>query len=282
MNDRHSRRIHGFVITIALSAFLLIASGCSSYGNASKTTDSGVSNGDPRAQATQSEIKGTFAEGVPLVRHASSLMPFFTAEELVGRSRLIVSGEIASHSDSILIRPSQGGEPAFFTDYYLKIDQVFLGEPEYADAKTAQEMVIPIRVEGGRGQLVASYNDSSPGFEEGQRWLLFLYQIADGTNYNAEGPHYYVIGVGMGAWAALDEGFESPFVSSGADAPEVITAEGLMQLTEKVAGPAGPEVSTTGNRIPFSHVMSAEEQRVWEEEAYEKFGEGGSGVGSAS
>lgn len=282
MVKRNSRRMHGFAITVVLSAFLVAVSGCSSYGFASKASDFGVSHEDPRAYVTQLELKETFAENAPLVRYTSSLMPFFTAEELVNRSRLIVSGEIASRSDSILICPSQGGEPAFFTDYYLKIDQVFLGEPEYADAEMAQQMEIPIRVEGGRGQLIASYNDSSPDFEEGQRWLLFLYQISDGTNYNTEGPHYYVIGVGMGAWAASGQDFVSPFMSSIADVPEAITADELMQLTEQVESPADPEMSTAGYNIPFAYVMSADEQRVWEEETYEKFDESGSGVGGAS
>lgn len=80
---RHWHPITGLDSVVALVAFLAVASGCPFHGNAPKASDFGLSNEGPRTHITQLVIKGTFAEGAPLVRHTGSLMPFFTAEELV-------------------------------------------------------------------------------------------------------------------------------------------------------------------------------------------------------
>lgn len=195
---------------------------------------------------------------VPVVTR-SILMPGYSLEELAVRSDLIVSGTIASRADSVLIEPSDGGEPLFFTDVSVAVDDVFLDRTSLLTAG-ADELVV--RTEGGEGEYVEMEVEGTPTFDEGSRYLLFLYRLNDGAYYNAVGDHCYVVGVSTGAWeAARDGSFASPCWQS--DGRDHVTAADVRAVVSAIS--AEPRsVSPTGS-VPFARVLTGDERHAYEQ-----------------
>lgn len=209
-------------------------------------------------------------DGGRIVQHVSAQMPGFSIDELMERSYLVVSGSVVGKSNAFVVDPSDDKEPRFFTDVFITVDEVFRGSPAYAD-ETAK--TIAVRVEGGSGEFVATVNDATPAFDEGFRYLLFLYQLDDGTYYNAQGDHYYVVGVGTGAWEDAGDGtFASPCWQP--DGRDCVTAEDVIAVA--TSAPAEPLPSISGETEPFAHVLTNDEQRAYEQDVVNTFRNGSS------
>lgn len=200
----------------------------------------------------------------------SILMPGYNLEELVARSDLIVSGVVTSHADSVLIEPSDGGDLLFFTDIIVAVDEVFL---DRAGCFAEGAGKLTVRTEGGQGDYVEMEVEGAPAFDEGSRYLLFLYRLDDGTYYNTQGDHYYVVGVATGAWKEAGDGsFASPcWRPDGLD--RATPADVRSAASE---APAEPLHSTSGDSVPFARALTGDEQRAYEQGVVDKYRNGSS------
>ena len=153
------------------------------------------------------------SDDVVIVQHSSISLPALSLEELVQRSDLIVSCTATDSRRTVLIKPVGDGRPTFFTDVTFCPDTIY--------ANWLQENVdnsITVRSEGGCGDYVGMTVEGAPQFESSSRYLLFLTRVFDGTHYNTAGDHWYVVGVGSGAWTVEgDENFRSPYVLPSGD-----------------------------------------------------------------
>lgn len=203
------------------------------------------------------DISDPAKKKLPVVTR-SILMPGYSLDELASRSDLIVTGTVASHADSVLIEPGDGGEPLFFTDVTVDVDEVFLDRMGRFTVG-ADELVV--RTEGGEGEHIEMAVEGAPAFDEGSRYLLFLYQLDDGTYYNAPGDHYYVVGVGTGAWEEADDG---SFASScwQPDGRDRVTEADVR--ASAADAPEQPPAPTSGEGAPFARVLAGDEQRAYE------------------
>lgn len=68
----------------------------------------------------------------------------------------------------MLINPSNGAEPRYYTDAYLQVNEVVKGSPALNGAGALQ-----VRYCGGSGQRMATIDDLAPSFSEGSKYLLF-------------------------------------------------------------------------------------------------------------
>lgn len=142
-----------------------------------------------------------------LIRRASSMTPSYNLEEIAERAELIVTGKVGSEGTPILVQPVlDEAEPRFFTDRSIEVDKVIKGTPRYSGTNS-----ITLRTEGGAGQIIEMVDDAVPSLEVGDSYLFFLYTIPDGSSYNTEGNHYYIIGISSGAWKQTQRGtYENP------------------------------------------------------------------------
>lgn len=158
------------VVTMSCVAALVLIAAALAQGEVADSslasqTNAGSTWGNQEATTEQ-------GDGGRIVQHVSAQMPGFSIDELMERSYLVVSGTVAGKSSAFVVDPSDDKEPRFFTDVFITVDEVFRGSPAYAD-ETAK--TIAVRVEGGSGEFVATVNDATPAFDEGFRYLLFLY-----------------------------------------------------------------------------------------------------------
>lgn len=173
---------------------------------------SAATPGGSSPTASASDVAGVVyednaASGL-LVQRISGALPGLSLDELVGQADLVVTGRVSGRSQAFLVEPADGADPRFFTDVNVTVDEVLFGTPVYADAAAG---VIDIRVAGGAGELVETVDDGAPAFADQEGYLLFLYQVDDGTAYNTPGDHYFVVGVATGAWEETETGeFSSP------------------------------------------------------------------------
>ena len=164
----------------------------------------------PKESSSPQNMVDNESKSPLLVQNVSGLLPALSAEELVSQSDLIVVGTVGDRSAPFLVDPVDEKDPRFFRDVYFHVDQVLLGTPDYVDSNG---MDIAIRTEGGAGEFIETVNDATPDFRAGDAYLLFLCQLHDGTYFNTEGNHYYVVGVSTGAWKEASgeaQVFDSP------------------------------------------------------------------------
>ncbi len=166
-----------------------------------------LSDGTADSTPTQSILESRLAERssqIEIVQQTSSLSAEASMQELEKYSDLIIVGEVIGASESFLVEPVNGADPKCFTDYYIQVNEVLYGS-DLAEEVVTEEGIATVRVEGGIGNSVAYLNDSDPDFLEGGEYLLYLYRIEDGSDYNTEGSHLYLVGECQGAWLADGE-----------------------------------------------------------------------------
>lgn len=206
-----------------------------------------------------------------LVQHVSAVLPAFSAEELVEKSDLIVVGTVGAASDAFLVDPvDESMEPRFFTDTSVHVDRVLLGDPDYSGEV---DDAIAVRTEGGTGELIQTVNDGTPKFESGDRYLLFLCQLQDGTYYNTEGDHYYIIGVSTGAWPESSGGsdtFDSPcWQAEGSQDISIDALEDIIAAKPASLGSEGDSTRHTGVNARLDEIESDFERGIITQQEYE-------------
>lgn len=204
-----------------------------------------------------------------MVQHSSPLLPGFSLRELAERAELIVRGEVVGISDSFLVKPVDDAEPKFFEDVYVRVDEVLAGAPSYAGKQDGEAATVVVRTEGGAGELIATVNDGTPDFKEGQEYLLFLYQYDDGSYYNTEGEHYFIVGVEGGAWQERDGVYLPPF--SHPDDPESFSVDDVREALAAMPMALGVDRVNTATNGDLDRIKEDYEAGVISEEAYRSY-----------
>lgn len=187
---------------------------------------------------------------------SSCCYPGYSVDELVGYSNIIVTGEVVGFSDPFLIKPSTGGDPMYHTDMYVKVQDVLKGdplptEPSIASALSggdANDLVVTVRFMGGSGDGFDLRTDEDPGLAKGERALLFLYRVADGSDYNTEGSHYYLV---TGPNSVYTESEDGSYACNGdtvtkADICAVESSSAI--VSDEADGPVDPNMQNAGVR----------------------------------
>ncbi|HJG31807.1 MAG TPA: hypothetical protein K8U80_10505 [Collinsella ihuae] len=176
-----------------------------------------------------------------IVRQSSINLPALSLNELIAESDLIASCTAGAPSDAILIDPVSDESPKFYTDTTFQVETVFYDE---LSAGVESGSTVTVRSEGGEGNHTVMVVDGVPTFEEDERYLLFLFRIHDGSHYNTEGDHYYIVGVEAGAWTVSDTSFHSPYP----------LPEGIDSITDD-------ELTATITRLAESQSLSSDPSR---------------------
>lgn len=226
-------------------------------------TPSPTPSGTDSAQQTQ----GTDAN-LPeplLVQELTEADPSYSLDDAAARANLIVTGTIVSEGASLLVKPvHEDADPRFFTDRTFKVDSVLKGSPAYSKGKG-----ITLRTPGGRGTYVEMSNGSAPELNQGDNYLLFLYSIPDGSSYNTEGDHYYILGGSSGAWKQAGEG-DAYVNPSELEGNRNVTTDDVTTAVKKLP-PNGDEDSNSGAQATIEQIEQDYQNGSLSEEAYRDY-----------
>ena len=246
-------------VCIAAVACIAVLAGGSLLLKSPSPTPSGTDS----AQQTQ----GTDAN-LPeplLVQELTEADPSYSLDDAAARADLIVTGTIVSEGASLLVKPvHEDADPRFFTDRTFKVDSVLKGSPAYSKGKG-----ITLRTPGGRGTYVEMSNGSAPELNQGDNYLLFLYSIPDGSSYNTEGDHYYILGCSSGAWKQAGEG-DAYVNPSELEDNRNVTTDDVTTAVKKLP-PNGDEDSNSGAQATIEQIEQDYQNGSLSDEAYRDY-----------
>lgn len=200
-----------------------------------------------------------------LVQELTEADPSYSLDDAAARAGLIVTGTIVSEGASLLVKPvHEDADPRFFTDRTFKVDSVLKGSPAYSKGKG-----ITLRTPGGRGTYVEMSNGSAPELNQGDNYLLFLYSIPDGSSYNTEGDHYYILGCSSGAWKQAGEG-DAYVNPSELEDNRNVTTDDVTTAVKKLP-PNGDEDSNSGAQATIEQIEQDYQNGSLSEEAYRDY-----------
>lgn len=200
-----------------------------------------------------------------LVQELTEADPSYSLDDAAARAGLIVTGTIVSEGASLLVKPvHEDADPRFFTDRTFKVDSVLKGSPAYSKGKG-----ITLRTPGGRGTYVEMSNGSAPGLNQGDNYLLFLYSIPDGSSYNTEGDHYYILGCSSGAWKQAGEG-DAYVNPSELEDNRHVTTDDVTTAVKKLP-PNGDEDSNSGAQVAIEQIEQDYQNGSLSDEAYRDY-----------
>lgn len=246
-------------LCIAVVACIAVLAG----GSLLLKTPSPTPSGTDSTQQTQ----GTDAN-LPeplLVQELTEADPSYSLDDAAARADLIVTGTIVSEGASLLVKPvHEDADPRFFTDRTFKVDSVLKGSPAYSKGKG-----ITLRTPGGRGTYVEMSNGSAPELNQGDNYLLFLYSIPDGSSYNTEGDHYYILGCSSGAWKQAGEG-DAYVNPSELEDNRNVTTDDVTTAVKKLP-PNGDEDSNSGAQAAIEQIEQDYQNGSLSDEAYRDY-----------
>lgn len=200
-----------------------------------------------------------------LVQELTEADPSYSLDDAAARAGLIVTGTIVSEGASLLVKPvHEDADPRFFTDRTFKVDSVLKGSPAYSKSKG-----ITLRTPGGRGTYVEMSNGSAPELNQGDNYLLFLYSIPDGSSYNTEGDHYYILGCSSGAWKQAGEG-DAYVNPSELEDNRNVTTDDVTTAVKKLP-PNGDEDSNSGAQATIEQIEQDYQNGSLSDEAYRDY-----------
>lgn len=200
-----------------------------------------------------------------LVQELTEADPSYSLDDAAARAGLIVTGTIVSEGASLLVKPvHEDADPRFFTDRTFKVDSVLKGSPAYSKGKG-----ITLRTPGGRGTYVEMSNGSAPELNQGDSYLLFLYSIPDGSSYNTEGDHYYILGCSSGAWKQAGEG-DAYVNPSELEDNRNVTTDDVTTAVKKLP-PNGDEDSNSGAQATIEQIEQDYQNGSLSDEAYRDY-----------
>ena len=200
-----------------------------------------------------------------LVQELTEADPSYSLDDAAARAGLIVTGTIVSEGASLLVKPvHEDADPRFFTDRTFKVDSVLKGSPAYSKGKG-----ITLRTPGGRGTYVEMSNGSAPELNQGDNYLLFLYSIPDGSSYNTEGDHYYILGCSSGAWKQAGEG-DAYVNPSELEDNRNVTTDDVTTAVKKLP-PNGDEDSNRGAQATIEQIEQDYQNGSLSDEAYRDY-----------
>lgn len=200
-----------------------------------------------------------------LVQELTEADPSYSLDDAAARAGLIVTGTIVSEGTSLLVKSvHEDADPRFFTDRTFKVDSVLKGSPAYSKGKG-----ITLRTPGGRGTYVEMSNGSAPELNQGDNYLLFLYSIPDGSSYNTEGDHYYILGCSSGAWKQAGEG-DAYVNPSELEDNRNVTTDDVTTAVKKLP-PNGDEDSNSGAQATIEQIEQDYQNGSLSDEAYRDY-----------
>ena len=226
-------------------------------------TPSPTPSGTDSAQQTQG-ADANLPEPL-LVQELTEADPSYSLDDAAARADLIVTGTIVSEGASLLVKPvHEDADPRFFTDRTFKVDNVLKGSPAYSKGKG-----ITLRTPGGQGTYVEMSNGSAPELNQGDNYLLFLYSIPDGSSYNTEGDHYYILGGSSGAWKQAGEG-DAYVNPSELEDNRNVTTDDVTTAVKKLP-PNGDEDSNSGAQAAIEQIEQDYQNGSLSDEAYRDY-----------
>lgn len=188
------RKIVAYIFSILLVCILF--AGCTN-GNSKSSATLESANSVPESSSgleTSQAGPSTDLSSYKYVQRISGSLASVDYQQMLQNSDYVVIAEYIGKSEPFMIRPVGGSDPTYFTDYYF----VSQGGEDAAENK------ITVRQKGGYGTYFACVNDDAAKPVSDNEYLLFLYKIDDGAEWNTEGDHYYLVGDYTGMWS-LDE-----------------------------------------------------------------------------
>lgn len=253
---KNNVRVAAAVLSVSLLCLPVALAGCSSANQDTSNAEVGDS------------------QGPLLEQHVSAMMPDYSISDFIDRSTLVAVATVSGFSDPMLIKPSNGAEPRYFTDAYLQVNEIVKGTPTLnGDGK------LQVRYCGGSGQRVATVNDLAPSFSEGSQYLLFLYRVTDGSDYNTEGCQYYAVADGLGVWAQSGEG---AFANRNGKSVSLDDLKDAVAATPMAVGEESDAGVRSTNGLAFATVMADEEVATYEQSVIEGAANGGVSSSSSS
>ncbi len=250
---------HARTICIAAVACIAVLGGSALLLKTPSLAPDGANSSQP-AQGTDTKLPEPL-----LVQELTGSEPSYSLDEAAAKADLIVTGTVSSEGTSLLVKSvHEDADPRFFTDRTFKVDGVLKGSPAYAKGDD-----ITLRTLGGRGTYVEMLNSSAPELNQGDSYLLFLYSIPDGSSYNTEGDHYYILGGSSGAWeqTAEDGAYVNP---SALEDNRNVTADDVTAAVEKL--PANEdENSNNGAQATIEQIEQDYQNGSLSEEAYRDY-----------
>lgn len=232
-------------------------------------------------------------ESIEVVQYVGSANAHFTFDDFMQNSDAVCYATYKGSSEPMLIDPVDGADPMYFTDMHFEVEKLYAGEIPGSKGQDGAAS-IAVRQRGGAGELFAVVNRNAFVPEKDKSYLLFLFRIENGADYNTAGDHLYLIGDGeMGVWVPMGpseqepEGFKSwegdtisveelenyRFSGGPAKAPSANTKETFLEEVERryQAGEVPREyydsVVETARKEDesFARVMSEEERVAYEQ-----------------
>lgn len=129
----------------------------------------------------------------------SSSYPYFSPEEKIQRSYLVVEAKYKGHLPPFKIKPTHGGAPLIYKDSKFEVVKVFKGEAKEND-------LIKIRSLGGKykGESTSSEFDSI-SYNGSQNYLFFLTKFPFDP-YKTEGDYFSTVTGPHGIFVKEEDG----------------------------------------------------------------------------
>lgn len=179
--------------------------------------------------------------------YISGTLATYEYNDLLNYSTLIVRATVNSQSEVFQIQPVSGGDPSNFSDFTLKITDVFWGNKNTGDE-------ITVRVQGGSTNGLNVVVEDAPDYQVGDDVLVFLYQPNMGTGYNTMGDYYYTLGLYQGAF------FANTSSNINSNNTEFVNNNGttisLNEITAASVQQARTTTSTNENRLYNDYLQS--------------------------
>ena len=121
----------------------------------------------------------------PFEVHTFASFPYYSQEDLMEESALLVRGTVINVSYPFFIENIYLGGKDIFTDYLIEVHEVLRGETDQTE--------IIVRTMGGVTDEIVSTTSFQPNFRLGSQYLLFL-GIHGGGGFGVPGEYYGILG----------------------------------------------------------------------------------------
>lgn len=121
-----------------------------------------------------------------VTQRITGLFPERTELEMIEKAHLIVKGTFEDRSKAFRIESANGQEESNFTDYTLKVQEVYRGD-------VAKGENVTVRTQGGFVGTLQTVADFEPKINVGDTVFIYLYQPNIGGTYETDGDYYYVL-----------------------------------------------------------------------------------------